>query len=264
VSESAPGREAPLRPTAAEREVADLLPIDADPDAAQAVLDHVPLWFHTFSLDHSGELYTPGVARDHRYRIPALPDDFSGMSVLDVGAFDGFYAFLAEARGARRVVAVDNEQYRAWVRSRWGGEIQGGEGFKAIQELLGSKVEYRRLDAFDLDRLEEAFDLIICFGILHRVENPIGLLKVLRRRLSASGRVLLETYGAAERTLGSSAAVQVFEAGEVYARDDSVYWGFSAAGLQRLARAAGYEEFALFDAPVIDGHPRVIGTLRGA
>ena len=34
------------------------------------------------------------------------------MSVLDVGCFDGFYAFLAERRGAERVVAVDNEQYR--------------------------------------------------------------------------------------------------------------------------------------------------------
>jgi predicted RNA methylase len=30
------------------------------------------------------------------------------MSVLDVGCFDGFYAFLAERRGAERVVAVDN------------------------------------------------------------------------------------------------------------------------------------------------------------
>jgi tRNA (mo5U34)-methyltransferase len=263
VSESAPRRESPPYPTAAEREVADLLPIGADPDTARAVLDRVPLWFHTFSLDHSDDLYTPGVARDHRYRIPAVPKDFSGMSVLDVGAFDGFYAFLAEARGARRVIAVDNEQYTVWVKSRWGVELQGGEGFTAIRELLGSRVEYRRLDAFDLDRLEESFDLIICFGILHRVEDPLGLLNVLRRRLSAGGRVLLETYGATERRPGSSAAIEAFEAGEVYAGDDLVHWGFSAAGLRDLARASGYEEFALFDAPVIDGHPRIIGTLRG-
>jgi tRNA (mo5U34)-methyltransferase len=264
VSETAPPRKAPPRPSAAEREVADLLPIDADADAARAVLDRVPLWFHTFSLDSSGELYTPGVARDHRYRIPALPADFSGMSVLDVGTFDGFYAFLAEARGARRVVAVDNEQYRTWVKSRWGVELEGGEGFAAIRELLESNVEYRRVDAFDLDRLEEEFDLILCFGILHRVDNPIGLLEVLRRRLSANGRVLLETYGASERALDGSAAVHAYEAGEVYARDDFVYWGFSAAGLRRLARDAGYEGFELSDTPVIDGHPRVIGTLRGA
>jgi hypothetical protein len=103
------GRGRLPEPTRAEREVADLLKIGAEPAAAREVLKRVPLWFHTFSLD-KGRLYTPGVARDHRYRVPALPGDLRGRSVLDVGAFDGFYAFLAEARGARRVVAVDNEQ----------------------------------------------------------------------------------------------------------------------------------------------------------
>jgi tRNA (mo5U34)-methyltransferase len=262
LSDSAPRGEAPPEPTAAEREVADLLPIEADPNAARAVLDQVPLWFHTFSLDHSDELYTPGVARDHRYRIPALPEEFRAMSVLDVGTFDGFYAFLAEARGARRVVAVDNEQYRAWVKSRWGVELEGGEGFTAIRELLGSKVEYQRLDAFDLAQLEETFDFIFCFGILHRVDNPMGLLKVLRGRLSAGGMVLLETYGSAEPTLETSAAIHVCERGEVYARDDYVYWSFTTEGLYRLAHHAGYKGFELFAAPVIDAHPRLLGTLR--
>ena len=256
-------REAPPEPTAAEREVADLLPIEADPEAARAVLDRVPLWFHTFSLERSDQLYTPGVARNHRYRIPALPEDFSGMSVLDVGTFDGFYAFLAEARGARRVVAVDNEQYRAWVRARWGVELEGGEGFTAIRELLHSTVEYRRLNAFDLDQLEETFDFILCFGILHRVDDPMGLLNVLRRCLSAEGRLLLETYGSADRTLDAPAAIHAYEPGEVYARDDFVYWGFTPAGLDAMACHADFEGFELIDAPVIHGHPRIIGTLRG-
>jgi tRNA (mo5U34)-methyltransferase len=254
--------EDPPEPTAAERQVADLIPIETDPETAEAVLDRVPLWFHTFSLDGSRELYTHGVARDHRYRIPALPEDFGGMSVLDIGTFDGFYAFLAEARGARRVVAVDNEQYRKWVSSRWGVELEGGEGFAAIRELLDSEVDYLRLDAFDLDELGETFDFILCFGILHRVENPLGLLKTLRRRLAAGGRVLLETYGSADRTLDASTAIHAFAAGEVYARDDFVYWGFTPAGLDAMARQAGLEGFELIDAPVIDGHPRVIGALR--
>lgn len=247
-------------PTEAEREVADLLPIGADENAAQHVLERVPLWFHTFSLD-GGSLYTRGVARDHRYRIPALPRDLTGKSVLDVGAFDGFYAFLAEARGADRVVAVDNEQYRDWVRSRWGVELEGGEGFRAIAELLGSRVEYRRLDAFDLDHLDETFDLIFCFGILHRVENPLGLLRVLCRRLGDGGQLLLETYGVDNPLLEDEAAIRVRESGEVYARDDFVYWGFSGESLDRLARHAGFAGARILDRPMIDGHPRIIGTL---
>jgi len=253
-------REQLPQPTLAERQVADLLPIGADEDTARAVLDRIPLWFHTFSLDE-GSLYTAGVARDHRYRIPVLPDDLTGKSVLDVGAFDGFYAFLAEARGARRVVAVDNEQYREWVLARWGLELEGGEGFQAIAELLDSEVQYRRLDAFELDQLDESFDVIFCFGILHRVESPLGLLKVLRRRLAGHGYVLLETYGVANRELEHEAAMHVCKAGEVYAHDDYVYWGFTGESLARLAGHAGFDWAEIIDTPVIDGHPRIIATL---
>jgi len=248
------------QPTRAEREVADLLPIGAHDQTARAVLDRIPLWFHTFSLNE-GSLYTSGVARDHRYRIPVLPDDLTGKRVLDVGTFDGFYAFLAEARGAQRVVAVDNEQYREWVLARWGVELQGGEGFHAIAELLDSEVEYRRLDAFELDQLGERFDVIFCFGILHRVESPLILLNVLRRRLAAGGSVLLETYGVANSELEHDSAIHVWKAGEVYARDEFVYWGFSGASLARLAEHAGFARMEIIDTPVIDGHPRITGTL---
>ena len=66
-------REAPPEPTAAEREVADLLPIEADPEAARAVLDRVPLWFHTFSLERSDQLYTPGVTATTATGSPPFP-----------------------------------------------------------------------------------------------------------------------------------------------------------------------------------------------
>lgn len=64
--------------TSAERAVADLLPIGADPEEARRVLARVPLWFHTFALNAERGLYTPGVARDHRYRVPFLPASFAG------------------------------------------------------------------------------------------------------------------------------------------------------------------------------------------
>ena len=91
-------------------------------------------------------------------------DRFAGRSVLDVGAFDGFYSFLAEARGARRVVAVDNEQYVDWVRARFGLTVEGGVGFRAIAGLVGSRVEYRRMDALDVHQLGERFDVVLCLA----------------------------------------------------------------------------------------------------
>jgi hypothetical protein len=62
----------------------------------------VPFWFHRFALNRAGGIFTPGSARDRRYRVSALPEDFAWMSVPDVGCFDGFYAFLAERRGGPR------------------------------------------------------------------------------------------------------------------------------------------------------------------
>ncbi|MQA73496.1 MAG: DUF1698 domain-containing protein [Solirubrobacterales bacterium] len=241
--------------TEAERVVADLLPIEASERAAGDVLERVPLWFHTFALGDG--TYTPGVARDHRYRLPFLPDDLTGRSVLDVGTFDGFYAFLAEARGASRVVAVDNEQYRDWVRARWGVELEGGQGFAAIAELLGSEVEYARLDAFDLAQLEEEFDLVLCFGILHRVENPLGLLRVLRDCVAPTGELLVETYGVTD----PSQEMEVRAPGDVYSGDDFVYWGFGAEALSRLARHAGFDGAELLTTPIVDGHPRIAARL---
>jgi hypothetical protein len=137
----------------------------------------VPFWFHTFALNRAEGIYTPGAARDHRYRVAMLPADFAGARVLDVGTF------------------------------------------------LELRVEYRRLDAFALDRRDERFDFVYCCGILHRVENPLGLLRVLRGRTVTGGTVLIETYGLGPEQQDGG-AIAVSRPGEVYARDEFVYWAF--------------------------------------
>ena len=249
----------PIPETSAdERLVADVWAIGAPSGDALRVRDSVPLWFHTFAL--SPGIYTPGIARDHGYRLPVLgADRFAGRSVLDVGAFDGFYSFLAEGRGARRVVAVDNEQYVGWIASRFGIDLEPSAGFRTIATLLRSGVEYRRLDALEVGSIGESFDVVFCFGILHRVEAPLTLLRVLGERLAAGGRIILETYGV--RGDPDDPCVRVHARDDVYTRDDAVYWGFSRASLDRLARLSGLAGFELLDSPEIAGHPRIIGTL---
>jgi Domain of unknown function (DUF1918) len=67
---------------------------------AERVRDSVPLWFHTFAL--APGIYTPGIARDHGYRLAVLgADRFAGRSVLDVSAFDGFYIASSRRPAAR-------------------------------------------------------------------------------------------------------------------------------------------------------------------
>lgn len=247
--------------SAAERAVADLLPIGATRELAELARDGVPLWFHTFAL--APEIYTPGIARDHRYRPQVLgADRFQGRSVLDIGTFDGFYAFLAEARGADRVVAIDNEQYVDWIRGRFGVDLEPAAGFDAIHRLLGSAVEYRVLDALTVGELDERFDVVLCFGMLHRVSDPVAVLRALADVLEPGGELVLETYGSALDD--DSPAIEIHESGGVYAGDDFVYWGFPPEGLRRLALLAGLDSVEIVDQVEIDGHPRIIAVLRSS
>ena len=116
------------------------------------------------------------------------------------------------------------------------------------------------MDAFELDRLQERFDLVYCFGILHRVENPLGLLRVLRGRTANGGTVLLETYGVRPEDRDGP-AIRISEPGEVYARDEFVYWWFAPTGLDRLARIAGFSRAESMIDVEVDGHPRIMGRL---
>ena len=151
------------------------------------------------------------------------------------------------------MVAVDNEQYIAWVKARWGVVLKGGEGFRAIGALLGSRVEYVRGDALTLRDTGERFDVIFCFGILHRVENPLGLMRALGERLAPGGRLLVETYGIAHDGRVGERAIEVQQRGGIYPGDEFVYWGFGAGGLTALAGLAGFAEATVEATPTIDG-----------
>ena len=56
----------------------------------------------------------------------------------------------------------------------------------------------------------------------------------------------------------------IHEPGDVYARDEFVYRGFSAASLRRLARIVGLDEVDVVDELEIDRHPRILALLRAA
>ena len=72
-------------------------------------------WYHSISLP--GGVVTPGVNNSpvalERLQLPA---SLSGKTVLDIGAWDGFYSFEAARRGASRVLATDSFVWNG----RWG------------------------------------------------------------------------------------------------------------------------------------------------
>src|SRR6185503_7724443 len=92
-------------------------------------------WYHTIDLGQG--VVTKGVD-DTALRLARidLPVSLAGQTVLDIGAWDGFFSFEAERRGAARVLATDSF---AWTGPNWSSKA----GFELAREALGSRVEDR-------------------------------------------------------------------------------------------------------------------------
>src|SRR5947208_11898412 len=81
-------------------------------------------WYHTIDVEPG--VTTPGWF-DLRHILDRLPwPDVQGKRCLDIGTFDGFFAFELERRGAAQVVAADIEERR--LREWPAGERKGRVG----------------------------------------------------------------------------------------------------------------------------------------
>lgn len=64
-------------------------------------------WWHKIDLGNG--IVTRGIDDSaRRLQQIKMPEDLRGMTVIDIGAWDGFFSFEAERRGASRVLATDS------------------------------------------------------------------------------------------------------------------------------------------------------------
>ena len=185
-------------------------------------------WYHVIELP--GGVVTPG-RDDPRDRLPLLeiPDDLSGMSVLDVGAWDGFFSFECERRGAARVVAAD---WFAWREAAHGSK----SSFELARSALGSRVEDVEIRVEDLapERVG-TFDLVLFLGVLYHVRNPLQALDAVAS--VTAGRLVLETH--VDLALRRRAAA-AFYPGTELEDDHTNWWGPNPAAVAGMLRAAGF------------------------
>jgi tRNA (mo5U34)-methyltransferase len=138
-------------------------------------------WYHTINLGPG--VVTAGVddspQRLARLDLPASP---AGQPVLDIGAWDGFFSFECERRGAARVVAAD---YYSWHSDGWGTK----DGFRLAREALASRVEDVDIDVMDLSpERVGTFDVVLFLGVLYHLRHP---LLALERVASVTRRLLI-------------------------------------------------------------------------
>jgi tRNA (mo5U34)-methyltransferase len=152
-------------------------------------------WWHT--IDLPGGVRTPGHQRIEEQEFIArnIPQNLSGKTVLDVGANDGFFSFLAEKRNAARVVAIDVFQGSKPEDGRVGIGEDGKtflKTFALAKKTLNSNVEYENIDLFEIESLSRTFDLIFLFGVYYHLEDPMKGLRTAVKKLNPGGLLLFE------------------------------------------------------------------------
>jgi tRNA (mo5U34)-methyltransferase len=204
-------------------------------------------WYHTLEL--------PGHTTDGWFDLRpyvdlyGLPDSMEGMRALDVGTWDGFWAFEMERRGASVVALdLDHESDLDWPPRRRPAkfsDVPRGQGFRLAHELLGSSVE--RIDCSIYDASPEAlgtFDLIVCGSVLIHLRDQLLALERIAGLCSG-------TFVSAEEYNRMSGLVP-FPVSRYRADRDSavVFWQPSARTWKRMMWTAGFdtvEERARFD-----------------
>jgi tRNA (mo5U34)-methyltransferase len=160
----------------------------AEPDLAELRrLVEARSWWHKIDLGHG--IVTPGCDDSHtKLRACQLPERLDGLSVLDIGTWDGFFAFEAERRGAARVVAVE---YQCWIDPP--GPPFGKDGFDLAHRVLHSSAEpvISYVEDLSADRLG-TFDVVLFLGVLYHAEDPMRYLRICRSL--CRGQLIVETH----------------------------------------------------------------------
>jgi tRNA (mo5U34)-methyltransferase len=197
-------------------------------------------WYHTLEL-------APGHQTDGMFDLRpvidryGLPPRMNGLRVLDVGTFDGFWAFEMERRGAE-VVALDveHELELDWPPRRRGEADPGtrrGEGFRLAHEVLGSGVTRVELNLYDASPQElGTFDLVFCGSVLIHLRDQLLALE----RIAALCRDRFICAEAYDRLTG----LLPFPVARYRAdrRASVVFWEPSARTWRRMLWTAGFDD----------------------
>jgi tRNA (mo5U34)-methyltransferase len=234
-------------------------------DEIATLVAAVPFWFHSIDCGH--DIVTNGVkpaaALAAELAAMALPP-LAGKSVLDIGAWDGYFAFAAETAGARRVLALDHyvwsmdlaRQQRYWrecrardevptpyhlVPGHWQpGVLPGKRGFDTIHRIRGSRVEQLVADFMHVDLVEVGqFDVVFFLGVLYHLEEPFSALK--RLALVTRELAVIETAAVFVPGFEESGLFEFYESNELGA-DVGNWFAPNLAGLAKACRAAGFRE----------------------
>jgi len=188
-------------------------------------------WFH--SIDLGNGIVTPGFKpmKDELKQLQ-MPADLTGKKVLDIGAWDGFYSFEAEKRGASLVVALD---YPVWSGLTWVESKK--KSFDLARKVLDSKVEDVTMDVYDMSPENlGTFDLVLFMGVIYHLKHP--LLALEKVASVCRDMLILESY---VDVLRSQKPVMVFYPEDECHGDPSNWFGINPVCMEAMLKTVGFE-----------------------
>jgi tRNA (mo5U34)-methyltransferase len=243
-----------------------------DRAARQRLVAEIPQWHHSINVGDGvvtpgGK--TPGHHHDDLVRLHLPP--LAHKSVLDIGAWDGYYTFMAEGAGASRVVALD---HYAWsvdyqkaadytTRQRVKGEpirafhtvpelwdpvgLPGKCGFDLARRLLHSRAEVVVDDFMTMDLAAlGTFDVVLFLGVIYHLEDPLQALR--RVRQLTHGFAAIETEAVLLPGRPGRPLWQFVDAAQLN-HDPSIWWVPTAEGLRAMCLAAGFSKVEIVTGP---------------
>jgi len=186
-------------------------------------------WWHSFELPDGTRIQGVSDLDAQKIRLAQfpIPQDLSGKRVLDIGAWDGWFSFEMERRGAE-VVAIDRFD---------------NPRFREMRARLGSRVEYRQVDVYDVSPSALGyFDVVLFLGVLYHLRHPLLALErvcsVTRDMAAVESFVLQQQHGIPAE-LEATNLIRFFEDDDFGGQVDN-WCAPTTAALQALCRSAGF------------------------
>jgi tRNA (mo5U34)-methyltransferase len=223
------------------------------PHSLRREVQAIQPWFH--SIDLGQGVVTPGMSKLSEQKARAdiyFGMGIEGLSVLDVGAWDGWYSFEAERRGASHVLAVDH--------FCWGGPGIGNRAaFEFAREVLDSSVEDLVLDLPQTTvKRVGPFDVVLFNGIIYHVPEPMTALREMSR--IARHLLTVETF---VDNLDNPRPVMTFYPGEdAPAGMPQNGWGPNPKLMHAMLRHVGFETVLEFATPDLPLNRRIFLALK--
>ncbi len=187
-------------------------------------------WHH--SIDLGNGIVTPGQDNSpKKMNRLAFPSSFKGKTVLDIGSWDGFFAFEAERRGAERVLATDSFIWQGGVD--WAGK----QGFDLAKKVLNSKVDEKVVDILDISpETVGMHDVVFFLGVLYHMRHP--LLSLEKVASVTKEMVILET--AVDMLWHRRPAIAFYPTDEV-GSDPTNWCGPNTAAVVGMLKTVGFK-----------------------